>query len=72
MSGHIIKRADERALDADNKPTMHGNKLEWNLMSGMGAASNWGLNFFSQKDIHVSGERPGSHQNTRPTSKWWQ
>lgn len=60
----VIKHADQRAQSEDNRPTMHGSKAEWRLMSGTGAIINWGLS----DDIHVqvSGERPTPERNRRP------
>lgn len=49
----VIKRADQDARSASNRPTMHGSKSEWRLMSGTGALIKW-----SAGHVAVVGEAP--------------
>ena len=62
----VVKHADRDARSQNNRPTMHGSKSEWKLMSGTGAVINWGRN----GDIHVNvtGEGPDAtpEGNRRP------
>lgn len=50
----VIRPADSKGHDADNRPTMHGSKAERNLMAGRGALIRW-----SADHVQVSGEKPG-------------
>lgn len=52
-----VKAAGEDARLKSNRPTMHGTHGEWNLMSGVGAAIDWGRD--TDPRVHVTGEKPG-------------
>ena len=60
----VIKHADRTARSEDNRPTMHGSKSEWRLMSGTGALIHWGLTDIVH--VNVSGEGPTPEGNRRP------
>lgn len=49
----VIKHADKDARSENNRPTMHGSKSEWRLMSGTGALIKW-----SAEHVAVTGEAP--------------
>lgn len=49
----VVKRAGRDARSEDNRPTMHGSKPEWRLMSGTGALIKW-----SAEHVAVTGEAP--------------
>jgi hypothetical protein len=62
---HVVKSADEKTREQDTRPFMHGSRGEWNLMSGMGSATNWGLRWSEHKNIRPTGESP-TGKNNRP------
>ncbi len=49
----IVKHADKDAYGENNRPTMHGSKSEFRLMSGTGALIKW-----SAEHVGVTGEAP--------------
>jgi len=52
-----VVRAAGGSARGQQRPTMHGSGAEWNLMSGMGSATDWGRD--GDPNVHVTGEKPG-------------